>query len=165
MFKGNCFNLSYSKKFPFVKISKDNLFSIFFLAVSLGVLAWFYETLVDYIGMGWLFDRGFLIGPFIPVYFFVTFVGLCFIKTPKASVKNFFLSILIVGAGISAVEFIVGYACEFLIGEVLWTYDGFMPLSYKYVSLTVALIWGVLGTIIAMFIVPIVKKIPEKINV
>ena len=165
MFKGNCFNLSYSKKFPFVKISKDNLFSIFFLAVSLGVLAWFYETLVDYIGMGWLFDRGFLIGPFIPVYFFVTFIGLCFIKTPKASVKNFFLSILIVGAGISAVEFIVGYACEFLIGEVLWTYDGFMPLSYKYVSLTVALIWGVLGTIIAMFIVPIAKKIPEKINV
>ena len=25
MFSGNCFQLEYTKKFPFVKISKDNL--------------------------------------------------------------------------------------------------------------------------------------------
>lgn len=166
MLSGNCFELQYTKKFPFIKISKKNLFAIFFIAVMVGVLAFFMETILDYIAMGYLYDRGFLIGPFIPVYFFCVLFGLLYIKTPKASLKNFFLYTFIIGGGISLVEFIVGNVCELLFKEVLWTYDGFMPLSYKYVSLTVGLIWGVLGTLLVMFIIPIIKyqvdNIPEK---
>ena len=122
MFIGNCFEIEYIKKFPFVKISKDNLFAIFFIAVLVGVGAWFMETLLDYVAMGYLFDRGFLIGPFIPVYFFCVFFGLLYIKTPKVSWKNFFIHILIIGGGISLVEFIVGNLCELVIGDVLWNY-------------------------------------------
>ena len=164
MFIGNCFEIEYIKKFPFVKISKDNLFAIFFIAVLVGVGAWFMETLLDYVAMGYLFDRGFLIGPFIPVYFFCVFFGLLYIKTPKVSWKNFFIHILIIGGGISLVEFIVGNLCELVIGDVLWNYSDFMPLSYKYVSLTVGLIWGVLGTLLFMFVIPLIKHLPDKLN-
>ena len=147
MFKGNCFNIEYTRKFPFVKVSKNDLFAIFFVAVCVGFFAFIYETLVDYVAVGYLFDRGFLIGPFIPIYFFCVLFGLMFIKTPKASIKNFFIYMLIIGAGISLVEFIVGNVCELLFHQVLWTYDGFMPLSYKYVSLSVAFVWGMVKTI------------------
>ncbi len=163
MLNGNCFEIEYSKKFPFVVISKKNLFDIFFIAMLVGIVAFFYETLLDYIMMDYLFDRGFLTGPFIPIYFFCVFIGLCYIKTPKLSFKNILLSIIAIGCGISLIEFVVGNVFELLIGQELWTYDGFMPLSYKYVSLTVALIWGLLGTFIVMFIFPLLKKMCDKI--
>ena len=162
MFKGNCFNIEYTRKFPFVKVSKNNLFAIFFIAVCVGFFAFIFETLVDYVAVGYLFDRGFLIGPFIPVYFFCVFFGLIFVKTPRASIKSFLLYTLIIGAGISFVEFIVGNVCELLFHKVLWSYDGFMPLSYKYVSLTVGVIWGLLGTLLVMFVIPLMKSIPDK---
>lgn len=163
MLNGNCFEIKYTKKFPFVIISRKNLFAIFFIAMLVGIVAFFYETLLDYVIMGYLFDRGFLIGPFIPIYFFCIFIGLCYIKTPKFSLKNILLSIIAIGCGISLIEFIVGNVFELLVGQELWTYDGFMPLSYKYVSLTVALVWGLLGTFIVMFIFPLLKKISDKI--
>ena len=162
MFLGNCFNIEYTRKFPFVKVSKNNLFAIFFVAVCVGFFAFIFETLVDYVAVGYLFDRGFLIGPFIPVYFFCVFFGLIFVKTPRASIKSFLLYTLIIGAGISLVEFIVGNVCELLFHKVLWSYDGFMPLSYKYVSLTVGVIWGLLGTLLVMFVIPLMKSIPDK---
>ena len=164
MFKGNCFNIEYTRKFLFVKVSKNDLFAIFFVAVCVGFFAFIYETLVDYVAVGYLFDRGFLIGPFIPIYFFCVLFGLMFIKTPKASIKNFFIYMLIIGAGISLVEFIVGNVCELLFHQVLWTYDGFMPLSYKYVSLSVAFVWGILGTALVMFVIPLIRSIPDKFS-
>ncbi len=162
LFSGNAFEIEYQNKFPFVKISKHNLFDIFFIALIVGVVAFFAETIIDYIDIDRLCDRGFLIGPFLPIYFCVVFVGLCFIKTPKASISNFFLYTLILGSGISLVEFLVGNFFELAFNTVLWTYDGMFPLSYKYVSLIVALIWGVLGTLIAMFVLPLLKRQIDK---
>ncbi|MDY2888382.1 MAG: hypothetical protein SOU19_02310, partial [Candidatus Caccosoma sp.] len=67
---GNCFDIQYKKRFPFVTIDKKNLFDIFFIALLVGVVAFFYETLLDYVWPnGKLYDRGLLIGPFLPIYF------------------------------------------------------------------------------------------------
>lgn len=71
----NLFEIQYQKKFPFVKVSKQNLFSIFFIALLTGVVAFLYETLLDYILKGVLCDRGFLIGPFFTDLLFCYFVG------------------------------------------------------------------------------------------
>lgn len=162
MIYGNCFDIQYIKKFPFVKISKSNLFSIFFLSVIIGFLAFIMETLLEYIFYDCLLDRGLLTGPFIPIYFFCIFFGLLYIKTPTPTYKNFIKYIIIIGGGISLVEFIVGNICELIFNEVLWTYEGDLPFSYKYVSLSIGLIWGVLGTLLFMFILPFFKRIPDK---
>ncbi len=159
----NLFEIQYQKKFPFVKVSKQNLFSIFFIALLTGIGAFIYETLLDYVMVGMLYDRGFLIGPFLPIYFFVILFGLLYIKTPKRNVKNFFLSALVIGGGITLLEFIVGNIFELLFKVQLWTYDGFMPLSYKYISLTVFLVWGILGAAFLFFIIPLLRKLSLKI--
>lgn len=159
----NLFEIQYQKKFPFIKISKQNFFSIFFIALLTGVAAFIYETLLDYFLVGMLYDRGFLIGPFLPIYFFVILFGLLYIKTPKRNVKNFFLSALVIGGSITLLEFIVGNVFELLFKVQLWVYDGFMPLSYKYVSFTVFLIWGLLGAVLLFFAIPWLRKLSLKI--
>lgn len=161
--KKNIFELEYSKKFPFIKISWAHLFSIFFIAVFTGIMAFLMETLLDYFTLNYLLDRGFLIGPFLPIYFSIVFFSLLLIKTPRITLKNFILYVVIIGAIISLVEFIIGNIFELIIKHPLWTYDGFVPLSYKYVSLTVAVFWGVLGTFYISVIVPIIKKLADKI--
>ena len=69
----NLFNIQYTKKFPFIKVSKKDFFAIFMIASAMGFLAFIYETLLDLLITNNLYDRGFLIGPFIPLYFFITF--------------------------------------------------------------------------------------------
>lgn len=71
----NLFEIQYQKKFPFVKVSKQNLFSIFFIALLTGVVAFLYETLLDYILKGVLCDRGFLIG----LFYRFTFLLFCWV--------------------------------------------------------------------------------------
>ena len=161
---GNCFNIEYVKKFPFVKISKSDLFSIFYFSVIIGFLAFIMETILEYIFYDCLLDRGLLTGPFIPIYFFCIFFGLLYLKTPTPTYKNFIKYIIIIGGGISLVEFIIGNICELIFNEVLWSYEGDLPFSYKYVSLSIGLIWGVLGTLLFMFVLPFFKKIPDRFS-
>lgn len=143
---------------------KENLFAIFFEALLVGFVAFIFETLLDFAITGYLYDRGFLIGPFIPIYFFMVIIGLFFLKIPTFSLKNFICYFFIIGMGVSAIEWIVGNLFEWITGAILWSYDGFMPFSYRYVSLTVAIFWGILGTLYLMFIVPFIKKIADRFS-
>ena len=154
----NLFNIQYTKKFPFIKVSKKDFFAIFMIASAMGFLAFIYETLLDLLITNNLYDRGFLIGPFIPLYFFITFFVLLIFKTPKPNFWGFIKCFLFASIGISAIEFVVGNLCELVFDAVLWSYEGFMPLSYKYVSLTVALIWGAIGTFLVMIVFPFLKN-------
>ena len=161
---GNIFDLKYKKRFPFIVISKKNLFAIFFISMLVGIFGFISETIIELIETGYICDRGFLVGPFIPIYFFSVLLGLLFIKTPKRTIKNFILSTLIIGTSISLIEFVVGNICELIFKVQLWTYDYTMPLSYKYVSLSVGVIWGIIGSFFVMFILPLLKKIADKID-
>ena len=40
----NLFNIQYTKKFPFIKVSKKDFFAIFMIASAMGFLAFIYET-------------------------------------------------------------------------------------------------------------------------
>lgn len=164
MFYSNLFELEYKKTFPFVKISKNNILSIFLISLIIGILAFIMETFVDYFSSGLLFDRGFLIGPFIPLYAIVVFIFLCYVKTPMYCFNNLIKYFVIISISISLIEFIVGNVCEKLIGVELWKYDKSLPLSSKYVSLYVSIIWGIIGDFILFLIVPLFKKICDMIT-
>lgn len=160
----NLFEVTYSKKFPFIQISLSNLFAIFFNALIVGIFAFIFETLLDLCITGYIYDRGFLIGPFIPLYFFMTILILLFVKIPLPTPKSIISSFLTIAIGISAFEFIVGNVAEWILDIKLWSYDGFLPLSYRYVSLTAAFLWGCVGTFYLVTIVPLIKKIADKMG-
>lgn len=159
----NIFNIKYQKKFPFIIISNENLFSIFLISLIVGIDGFISETILELIQTGYIVDRGFLIGPFIPIYFFCVFFGLAIFKTPSLSIKNFLKCTFFIGFMISFIEFITGNVCEMILKKQLWSYSHII-LSYKYVSFVIGLIWGFLGSIFVFFLLPILKKIPDKIN-
>lgn len=68
---GNIFDLKYKKRFPFIIISKKNLFAIFFISMLVGIFGFISETIIELIETGYICDRGFLIGPFIQYIFFL----------------------------------------------------------------------------------------------
>ena len=133
-----------------------------------GVFAFFYETILQYISYEAIYDRGFLIGPFIPMYAIVIFLVCTLIKIPRLTFKSFIISIFIIGSTISILEFVTGNIFEILVGESLWNYDGIWPLSFHYVSIPVAIIWGIMGSFVMYFVIPYLKiyidKIPYKIH-
>ena len=154
----NIFDIEYIKRFPFVKVNKRSLMQIIIISLCVGVIGFIFETLLVYISQGVLVDRGFLCGPYLPIYSIVSFLSLIYVKTSKPSLISFVKYFLIFGVGISALEFIVGNLFELLFNVELWNYDNTLPLSYKYISGTVLLMWGLLGSISFMYIIPIAKN-------
>ena len=134
----NLFNIKYSKKFPFIHISKSNLFAIFFISLILGILGFILETAVEYIFSDLLTDRGFLNGPFIPVYFVYGFISLLFIKIPEKNIINFFKLSFIFAILVTVIELITGNILELFTKSTLWNYSH-LPLSGKYISLIVSI--------------------------
>jgi len=159
----NIFDIQYIKKFPFVKVNKRSLFQIIIISLCAGIAGFVFETLLVYISKGVLVDRGFLCGPFLPIYALVAVLSLIYIKTTKPSFKNFIKLFFIFGGGITLLEFIVGNLFELLVGVELWDYDGMLPLSYKYVSLSVLGMWGLLGSFCFLYVVPLAKRKVERI--
>lgn len=154
----NIFEIKYIKKFPFVKINRRSLFQIIIISLCAGVIGFILETLLIYIFSGVLVDRGFLCGPFIPIYSLVIFFSILYIKVNKPSIIYFIKLFFIFGFGISAIEFIVGNLCELLLNVELWNYDNVFPLSYKYVSFTIAIIWGILCAFSFVCVIPFLKR-------
>ena len=160
----NLFNIRYSKKFPFIHISKSNLFAIFFISLILGIMGFILETMVEYIFSEVLTDRGFLNGPFIPVYFVYGFISLLLIKVPEKNINNFFKLSFIFAVLVTIIEFITGNVLELITKSKLWSYSH-LPLSGTYISFIVSSIWGILTSLFYMFIVPLLYKVTLSINV
>ena len=129
----NLFKITRNKKFPFIHISLDNFFAIFCISLTLGIFGWFFETTIETFFNQVLSDRGFLFGPFIPIYFLFSFISLLLFNIPKKTFKNFLKFFLICGILVTLLEFIVGNLIEILTGATLWDYEHF-PMSYKYIS-------------------------------
>lgn len=159
----NIFEIEYIKKFPFVKVNKRNLLQIIIISLCAGVVGFILETLLVYVFDGVLIDRGFLCGPFIPIYALVIFFSLLYIEVNKPSFSYFIKLFFIFALGITFIEFLIGNLFELLIGVELWNYNEEFPLSYKYISLTVAIIWGLLASISVIYLIPFLKRKLERI--
>ena len=154
----NLFNIKRNLKFPFIHISFYNFLAIFLISLFLGVFGWFFETTVEVFFNQALTDRGFLLGPFIPIYFVFSFIALLFFNIPKKTFKNFVKSFFLYGILVTVLEFIVGNLIEDITGAILWNYDHF-PMSYEYVSLPVSIIWGLGCSYFIMYVVPFLFKV------
>ena len=115
-------------------------------------------------------DGGILYGPYTPVYG----IGVCIIvfMTNLINKKNIkfkwfyiFLTGLIV---LSFIEYIGGILIEKIFKVVFWDYSDMKFHIGKYISLEMAIIWGILSLIISYLIKPFcdkwIKKIPNFIT-
>lgn len=160
----NIFERTRIKKFPYIYLSRINICKILFQCIMIGILGFILETMINLIMNGELVDRGFLYGPFIPLYAITLFLYLIFFNIPSKNIKNFVAYFFITAFSITWIEWMIGNICEILFKSQLWNYEDIL-FSSTYISLPISFFWGILATSYLMFMVPFVKKISDRIEI
>lgn len=140
---------------------------IFFAVYSF--LGWVLETVFASITHGKFINRGFLIGPFTPIYGFggvliVSYFNLSPFSLDDKSlllIMNLIVSILLV----TILEFVTGFALEKIFHSKWWDYsNNFLNLK-GYICIKYSILWGVLAFALIQIVHPIVANLVRIIPV
>lgn len=130
-------------------------FSFFANAVFVGCAGWLMELLIYYWQFGRIYDCGFLLLPWCPIYA----VGICTIlscvrlcQRPVSFLKLAFIS----GLSITTLEAVCGILFR-QFGLTLWNYSRW-PLSNRYISLPASIGWSFGGAFYLSFLYPLIAK-------
>lgn len=129
---------------------------IFFIYSFFG---WIWETSYKSIQQRKFINRGFLNGPWLPIYGFGALIIL-FVTLPYQ--ENHVLVFLLGAIFASIFEFFVGYGMEKLFHARYWDYSH-LPLNIKgYIALPISLVWGLFSLILVNIIdVPISRFVAK----
>lgn len=147
----------------------ENYF-LFFLMY--GVLGWFYEVFLEVVVYQWGFsNRGFLFGPYLPIYGFgaLTFI-LCLRKLKEKELKFrkvnltpvfIFLGVVIIA---SLMELATSYIMEWTTGGWLWDYHAYPGNFQGRVALNPSIRFGIGGTAFIYFVQPFFARMIGRLN-
>ncbi len=126
------------------------------LFFSYSILGWFMEGIVKYIDYKRFINRGFLIGPYCPIYGF----GMIFIILLLQNYTNhplvFFLLVIFI---CSMVEYTTSYLMEKIFKARWWDYSEEKFNINGRICLTTMIPFGILGTFIMYIVNPFLVKI------
>ena len=152
------------------KIRKFEELFIYFLLYS--IIGWIYEVLLimfrDKLGF---VNRGFLFGPYLPVYGFGAIVILLTVtrlKQKKIKVWKINITPILVFLSIAAVttliELIASYFLEVITGKWLWEYSHYFMNFQGRIALDPSLRFATGGTIFIYLLQPLFEKIVKKFS-
>jgi uncharacterized membrane protein len=148
------------RKFSFYNFIRSRLAPFVFLFFIAAVCGYLWEVILTYILNGILCNRGFLHGPWLPIYGFGAVLLLCLLKRfAKHPVRIFFLSALIG----SFLELITGLALSVYWNLHYWDYS---LLSWEiggYVSLLSFFGFGIAGCLWICILSPRLLRVWQKI--
>lgn len=150
---------------------KWNRYFISFLSIS--VLGWIYEVLLGIFVFHYGFvNRGFLFGPYCPVYGFgaLLFLFLAYDKRNIAlKIREINITPVIMFSFLTVVttlvELMTSYLLEWTIGRWLWNYDGYFCNFEGRIALSTSLRFGIGGMFILYVLEPFIDKILDKTGV
>lgn len=136
----------------------------FFICSILGFLL---ETCF-YTLFKWDGGSGILYGPWTPVYGFGSIIIIIFFDFIFKKIKtNKFLKLIIFFIStcifLSIIELIGGILIEKIFSITFWDYSDHKYHIGKYISLEMALVWGVVSTLFIFILRPILDKLVTKI--
>lgn len=155
---------------------KIQLQKLFLLCLSISFVGWLWETVYVSFLAGKLVDRGFLFLPLCPIYGLGITLPHVFLGTPQEgkgllkNVKNGFILVimyfLLAMLIPSTLELVAGWFFDKIFGLELWTYAHHKYNLGGYISLSMALFWGVALTVTMGFFFPGLyrrfSRIPDK---
>lgn len=114
------------------------------------------------------FSSGILYGPWTPVYGFGAILTIIISKKifktmHQSRLIETIVTFLVLTIVLTLIEWLGGIIIENLFQETLWNYKNFKFNIGKYISLEMAIIWGLISIFIIYFIKPIIDKIENKI--
>ena len=118
------------------------------------LFGWCYETIVCSIQAGRLVNRGFLFGPYLPIYGFgALLIILCLHK--RMHKANLFLFSMLVT---TALEYATSWILEVLFDRRWWDYSNYQIQLNGRICLVASLLFGILGVLLVKYIHPSLKK-------
>ncbi|GFN36578.1 putative ABC transporter permease [Tepidimicrobium xylanilyticum] len=125
-------------------------------------MGWIMETAFASITQKKFINRGFLIGPFTPIYGF----GAIMIIQSSTWIGNMFgnyyisllMCIVISTLLVTALEFITGYALEKVFNAKWWDYSNNMMNLKGYICLSYSLLWGLLAFLLIQVVHPLITQ-------
>lgn len=140
------------------------MFKAFYIFIVYSIIGWLMEVLIVSTKKRKITDRGFLIGPWCPIYGFgALFITLLLRKYYEDPLVLFIMSFL-VG---SILEYVTSYLMEKIFHARWWDYSEHKFNVNGRISLTTSLGFGLLGLILVYifnpFFLKIIKNIPSTI--
>lgn len=136
------------------------MFKIIYIFIIYAVIGWLMEVTIVSIKQKKLTPRGFLIGPWCPIYgfgaLFITFLLQKYYEDPIA----LFIMSFLFG---TVLEYVTSYIMEKLFHARWWDYSNHKFHINGRVSLTTSLGFGLLGLILVYFLNPFFLKIIKNI--
>lgn len=130
--------------------------------ITYSFLGWLTETVYVSVTEHRIAARGFLYGPFCPVYGFGVLLILCFLQPLRRNKLIVFVTAVLFS---SVLEYITGYMLETAFNSRWWDYShDFLNLQGR-ICLKASLAWGLASFIVLHFIHPAVRKWVEGIPV
>lgn len=142
------------QKYDSKKISKiQNLILYFFIFAFLG---WVLETIYSFIVLGHFTKRGFLFGPFCPIYGFGAIIMILALNKYKNNIIKLFLYSIVIFSGF---EYLAGFLIDAIFSIRLWDYTlDFLNLNGR-ISIFYSISWGIIAIIFLKYIFPFIEKI------
>jgi len=151
---------------PTFKLVRDKLRKATFAEMVIvftiaAVIGYFIETGYVFLTIGKLVKRGFLLGPYCPIYGFGALIlYYCFYEV-KPSFKNipsiFIISSIILGS----FELLCGLGFKYILDLEMWNYSGQFLNIMDYTTVPILIGWGILGTLYVFFIHQLILKIVD----
>ena len=139
-------------------------FNCFFIYSILGFLL---ESIFNLISIK-SFESGILYGPWTPIYGIGAIITIIisnqiFKKMHKSRVTETIVTFLVLTVTLTSIEWLGGILIEKLFNITMWNYKNFTFNIGKYITLEMALAWGIISILVIYFIKPIIDKIEKKI--
>lgn len=155
----------YENTYPDFEFSKIVLFFFFF-----SIIGWLWEVFYFIVIKGQFVNRGFLRGPWLPIYGFACALLILFTKSKKLRklLNSPMLTFIFITIFCTILEYITSYVIEKYTGIRYWDYSKlFMNIDVR-VCLRNSIFFGVGGSLCIYIIGPSfarnVEKIPKKIR-
>lgn len=131
------------------------LYLIYFFIYAF--IGWVVEVSYHAVTIGKFINRGFLSGPYCPIYGFGAISVICFLTDigEKNKLVLFFGSIAIA----TAIEFVAGFLLEKIFHERWWDYSDRKLNIGGYVCLEFSVIWGLFCFLLYEAVHPLVKNL------
>ncbi len=150
------------KKNNQIKIDFGKVFAFYFLIFIIGsIVGWLYEEIFYFVNERAITNRGFLYGPYLPVYGFGAILLVLFLKRfRKNPIIVFLLAIIITGV----LEYFTGLIMWEIWHQKWWDYTGLFLNIDGYVCLRSVLTFGIGSLLLIYLVEPLVIKMIDKIK-
>ena len=154
-----------------MKISQKSFNLYFFSFVLYCIIGWIYEVLLElFVFKNGFVNRGFLYGPYLPVYGFGAIILLFLLKEfayKKRYIKKInispAISFIILFLTTTLIEYITGFMLHSLLNIRLWDYTTYFLNINGYVCFSASLRFAIGGTIFLYLLQPNFIKLINKI--